>query len=357
MKFSILFLVSFISFSLFGQNTNKPEDIHRHLSKLVNEKITVGIATGVASPDFSWTTCAGHADSDLESPFLSVTPVRTASIAKPMTAISIMQLVEKGKIDLDEYVRTYLPEYDIAKLKNIKVKHILQHSSGLRGYKNSKENNNKKNFTSMAEAANIVLGDDLLFNPGSDFMYTSYGYNTAGLLIERISGMSYDAYLQKNIFEPAGMVNSSIARVGQLPKDVSSVYHQKKPGKIKLITDHNISDRIPGGGVLSTVEDLLNFGQAVLENKLISKESLDLMITDTGLKKEGNGYGMGWYLYGENPKYGNVIGHSGGQLGCSSFIFLFPEDKVVTVALSNTSGMEVAPIAMAIRDLPENEKN
>jgi len=362
-KFSLMktaittLFVCLSSLVLVGQEVNTPEHIKSHLDKLVNENNCKGIAVGAYSPDFKWSYKAGMADDEKKIPFNETTLVRTASITKPITAIAVMQLVEQGKLDLEAPVSTYLSSFNTSKFKDIKVKHILQHSSGLRGYKNNKERNNKKNFTSLEDAFDIVSDSKLLFEPGSDFQYTSYGYNVAGLLIEHVSGWSYDDYIKKFIFEPAGMASSTIERAGQVSDDVAKIYHQNKPGKIKLIKEHNISDRIPAGGVLSTIEDLVSFGKAVLDYRLISKESLDSLITNTGLKKEGNGYGMGWYLYGMNPKYGNIFGHSGGQLGCSSFIFLFPQDEAVTVVLSNTSNVDVGPIGFALRDLiPDNKE-
>ena len=78
-----------------------------------------------------------------------------------------------------------------------------------------------------------------------------------------------------------------------------------------------------------------------------------MMIKDSGLKKEGNGYGMGWYLYGENPKFGNVVGHNGGQLGCSTFLFILPEENISTIVISNTSGalQEISNIAIKLFNL------
>jgi len=160
------------------------------------------------------------------------------------------------------------------------------------------------------------------------------------LLIEKTSEVSFETYLQKYIFEPAGMKHSSLEKFGEEIDGKSKIYHQKKPGKIKEITTHNLSDRLAGGGVQSTLEDLLKFGQALLNNKLISSESFNEMIIDHKLKKEGNGYGMGWYLYGENKTLGNIVGHNGAQYGCTSFLFLAPEKGLVTAVLSNTSRYE-----------------
>ena len=123
----------------------------------------------------------------------------------------------------------------------------------------------------------------------------------------------------------------------ELLADQARHYHHKK-GKTKSAKYVDLSNRVPGGGFYTTVEDLLKFGQAILDHSLISEASLAEMTTDYGFKKEGNGYGLGWYLYGTNPTHGDVFGHNGGQAGCSSFLMLLPKTRTVIAVLSNTSG-------------------
>lgn len=181
----------------------------------------------------------------------------------------------------------------------------------------------------------IFINDELLFPPGKGYSYTTYGYTVLGALIEKVSGISYEEYLRTNVWEPAGMRHTSVERFEKPTSGRTNIYHQKKPGKIKAVEFSNHSDRIPGGGIQSTVEDLLHFGRAVINGTLISDESLQLMTTDSGLKTEDNGYGMGWYLYADDSK---VFGHNGEQLGCSSFLILVPGRKTVIAVMSNTSG-------------------
>jgi CubicO group peptidase (beta-lactamase class C family) len=151
------------------------------------------------------------------------------------------------------------------------------------------------------------------------------------------------------------MTETSIEQPNDTHPAKAAMYHQHKPGKIKAIKVTDLSDRIPGGGVQSTVMDLLKFGDAVLKGILLKPETLALMVEDSGLKKEGNGYGMGWYLYGTTDKYGTVFGHSGGQLGCSSFMLLLPKYGMTVVSLSNTSG-EVGVFQVLNRMMQENVK-
>jgi len=181
----------------------------------------------------------------------------------------------------------------------------------------------------------VFINDKLLFPPGKGYSYTTYGYTVLGALIEKASGLDYEEYLRTMVWEPAGMVNTSVERFDSPTPGRANIYHQKKPGKIKTVTFADHSDRIPGGGIQSTVEDLLHFGHAILNGTLISPASLELMTTDSGLKTEDNGYGMGWYLYAKDS---SVFGHNGEQLGCSSFLLLVPGRKTVVAVMSNTSG-------------------
>ena len=333
-------LLVFAWISVQGQQTAE-EKLRNAFTEAIANKQTIGLAGGYAEGgEIRMTYSDGLAILEDEIPFTENTPVRIASITKPITAIAIMQLVEAGKIDLSASVASYLPEFETPELKAIKVIHILQHSSGIGAYKNKKEAANTVNYESLSAALEIFIDRELQFEPGTDFGYTSYGYVILGMLIEKQSGLSYEAYLKANIFEPLGMDSTYLERSVDYKENEALVYHARRPGKISLIDDNSLSDRFPGGGLRSTVTDLLKFGMGVLNYSLVSKETHELMITNTGLKKEGNPYGLGWYLYGGSEPYWQIFGHNGAQYGCSSFLFLFPDTNRVTVVLSNTSRFE-----------------
>ncbi|NQZ43035.1 MAG: beta-lactamase family protein [Flavobacteriaceae bacterium] len=329
----------FTTGSLLGQTTATEGKLRVLVEKAVQDEKVIGLSAGVLHNDsIVMTASSGYSNAAKAVPFTENTITRTASITKPMTAIAIFQLVEAGKLRLQDRASAYVDGFGEAPLATVTIQQLLQHSSGISQYKGKKEVRNQIEYPTLEDALAIFVERELLFEPGSGFFYTSYGYVVLGIIIEKVSGLSYADYLRKHIFEPSGMTHTSIEHQGQNPAEKALIYHQSKPGKIKEITDHNISDRIPAGGVQSTVRDLLNFAKAVIDHTLVSKGSFELMVTNSGLKKEGNAYGMGWFLYGDNPNYGPIIGHSGGQLGCSSFLFIAPEHKAASVALSNTSG-------------------
>ena len=306
------------------------------LNQVVEKNQSVGLSAAYAiDGQILWQDAKGLSDQADNQSFDLDTKSRVASIAKPMTAVAIMQLMESGKIELDNTVAEYL--YDFPK-KNITVRQVLNHSSGIRGYNNKKEINNHKNYPTLKSVAVIYIADDLLFEPGSGFKYTSYGYTILRMLIEKISGQSYEQYLQQNIWDKLGMTNTGVEKFGINFDNKSALYHKNNKGKIKAVKQTNLSDRIPAGGIFSTTPDLIKFGIGVLDGTLIKKETLLMMQENLGLKKEGNGYGLGWYLYGENPKLGNVFGHNGAQLGASCWLMLLEDQNAVVVVLSNTSG-------------------
>lgn len=343
MKNSLIICFCFFAVSGFSQQTNVENKITQLLNEAIAQNKCVGISAGFSTGETTQTAEAGLRDIEKNLPFSANTPSRTASITKPMTAIAIMQLVEQGKIDLDAPIQTYIADFPIKEEGEITVRHLLSHASGIGGYKSGKERNNKKDYATLTDATDLFKDRKLLANPGEAFNYTSYGYTVLGLVIEQVSGMSFEDYLRKNIWEKADMQNTQIEYNNQSYDEKSALYHRSKKGKIKKEKRTNLTDRIPGGGVISTVEDLLKFGDAVLNNSLISSETIAKMSIDTGLKKEGNPYGFGWYLYSEtfgslDSKYSNSFGHTGGQIGTSALLLLLPDQNTSIVVMSNTSG-------------------
>ncbi len=309
------------------------------MENAVKENQSIGIVAGFSiNGGIKWQEAAGFSNVKSKIAFDTLTTTRIASISKTMTAIAILQLYEQGKLTLDEPIQTYLPTFPKKKEGEITIRHLLQHSSGIDGYKNKKEQENKANYPSLSDAVSIFKDRELVATPGQAFHYTTYGYVLLGLIIEKVSGMSYESYLQSNIWDKAQMTNTGVEYINKDISNKSISYHKNSKGKITEAEQTNLSDRIPGGGMYSTVTDLLRFGDAIINFNLIKESTFEMMVENPNLKTEGNGYGLGFYLYGENPNYGNVYGHNGTQTGASTFLMLLPEQKTTIVVLSNTSG-------------------
>jgi len=330
-----------------------PSEGKELLDLAIEEKAFKGITAAYASADSTWMYSAGYANEKALDLFSTNTLTRLASIAKPMTAIAILQLVEAGQLNLDNPIQDYLPEFPIKPEGTITTRHLLNHSSGIAAYKNENEVENQIEYESLADAIDIFKNRDLLATPGTDLNYSTYGYVVLGRIIEMVSGKDYETYMQDNIWEVAGMVNTRLEHVNQTYTQKSELYHREDNGKIKVATANNLSNRHPGGGIISTLEDMLKFGKAILNNDLITKASLDLMFEFPDIKNEGLPYGLGWRKYNTDPSLGAVYGHEGAQTGASTVFMIYPEEDFFVVILTNTSGAldEVFKIAARLFEI------
>lgn len=311
------------------------------------DKNHVGVVAAYSiNGDIYWKGEFGHRNQESKQPFLSTTFTRVASLAKPMTAIAIMQLIEAGKLDLDTDITEYI---DFPKLSKtaITIRHLLAHTSGIDGYADSKEAQNKTNFPKLTDAMNVFKHRKLLFEPGTQFNYTSYGYVVLGVIIETVTDLTYADYMKKNIWDKAGMLHTSVEEQGMDFKNRSQLFHKKRK-KAKLATQNDLSNRTPAGGFSTTLEDIMLFGQAVINNSLIKEETLQEMLEISYQPEEGNPYGLGFQLYGSKGTENVLIGHGGAQTGTNSQLFIDCNRKIVTTCISNTSGTGSASILLAL---------
>ncbi|MEM6767906.1 MAG: serine hydrolase domain-containing protein, partial [Bacteroidota bacterium] len=261
------------------------------------------------------------------------------------------------KLELDVPISNYLPNYPKQGETPITVKHLLGHTSGIPQYQSGKEAQNKTHYSSLEEAMTVFQDRPLLFEPGSGFFYTTYGYVVLGRILEVASGLSYEELMQSRIWDRAGMKNTGIEEMGKSYEDKSCLYHRdKKKGKESKQND--LSNRIPGGGFYSTLEDVMKFGNTLLEGTFISDSTLQQMITNHYGKKEGNPYALGWYLYAPAPNENLVIGHSGEQTGVSAQLMIIPKSNTVVVVLANTSGAwkDVVTLSSQLIQISEAER-
>jgi len=354
MKIKCLTIIFFVGITaqLFPQDGFDP-DIQ--LAELSGKKKNIGITAGYAvDGKIKWTKSEGFLCEDGQAPFATTTLTRIASIAKNFTAVAIMQLVENGRIELNSPIGNYLNNLPEDK-KEITVRQLLGHTSGLSQYKGEKEIENTSHYETLQDAMDVFIERPLLFEPGTKYFYTTYGYVVLGRIIEEVSGVSYQEYMKKNIFDVAGMNNTGIEDVDENYSNKSCLYHNGG-GKAKEGKQNDLSNRIPGGGFYSTLEDVIKFGNALLDDKFIKSETLDTMALAEQVEYDGNKYGLGWFLYGPAPYENLVIGHSGGQTGCTSQLMIVPKTKTVLVVLSNTSGNYQDIATFAINLLAYSEK-
>ncbi len=352
--FSIILVLN-VCIKLSAQLVPEADEL---LEELVTKKGNIGVAAAYSvGGEIRWINTSGYACKEEMVPFTESTQTRIASIIKSMTAVAIMQLVEKGLIDLDKPVQVYLPDFPKKEKGEITTRQLLSHTSGVSQYQDKSEVQNKLFYPSLKDAITVFQHRPLLFEPGSQFFYTSYGYVILGRIIESVSGMSYRQFMSKNIFDKAGMTKTEIEKLGVEYPYKSCLYHKGK-NKAKKAKANDLSNRIPGGGYQSTLTDIIKFGEALLEGKYFSDETFRMMLESQPVEFKGNKYGLGWYFYGPAPNENVVIGHEGGQIGCTGQLMIIPKTKTVVVVLSNTSGTyrDIATFAGSLVRISETNR-
>jgi CubicO group peptidase (beta-lactamase class C family) len=330
-------------------SSDKQAQIESSIAKFMSANSVPGVSVAVVeNGENEWSQ--GYGMSDLENfvPATSRTLYRLASISKPLTATAAMQLWERGKLDLDAPVQKYCPAFP-QKEWPITTRQLLGHLAGIRHYRSDSQDDpevgNTKHFNDgIAAGLKFFATDPLVAKPGTKFSYSTQGFTVAGCAIEGASGEKYVDFVRKNIFTPAGM-NSTVADDRfAIILSRTRFYHKDESGKVLNADFLDSSYKIPGGGWLSSAEDMARFEVAVLSDKLIHRATRDVMWTPLKTADGSkNDYALGW----ETGKELGVldVGHGGGQQGTSTFIMLVPERRAGVVVLTNMDGVDASSLA------------
>jgi serine beta-lactamase-like protein LACTB, mitochondrial len=284
----------------------------------------------------------GMANLELFVPATPSTIYRLASVSKPITAVAVMQLVEQGKIDLDAPIQKYVPSFP-EKPHPLTTRQLLAHLSGIRHYKTGESKSNKP-YKSLTEALEIFKNDSLMHLPGDRQTYSTYGYTLLGVIIENVSGKSYVNYLQEHIFKPAGMIHTYADDPFKIIQNRSAPYDTIISNTVGNSIAVNTSYKIPGGGLVSNVEDMSLFIIALQLNRLVKPETWQRMITEVTTRRgDSTNYGFGWELglpaIEGLPPQPSAIWHGGVQQGSSTAVVMLPHRDIGVVVLSNLGGL------------------
>jgi len=279
-----------------------------------------------------WENGYGLADLENFVPAKAGTVYRLASVSKPITATAILQLYERGKIDLDAPIQKYCPAFP-QKPWPITTRELLGHLGGIRWYQGD-EMLSTRRYDNMTDSLKIFANDPLVAQPGTAFHYTTYGYTVLGCVLEGASGEKYVDFVQKNIFAPAGMVHTEADDEHKIIHNRAQGYQKSKTGEILNSDLADTSYKIPGGGWVSTAGDMARFAIAMEDNTLIKAETRELMWTPQKTSDgKATGYGMGFGV--SNDAGVRVVGHSGGQQRVATALALAPDKEMAVVVLCN----------------------
>ena len=298
----------------------------------------------------------GMANMEWDIPNEPNTKHRLGSITKQFTAMLVLQLVADGKIDLQEPITTYLPDYPKASGDIITTHHLLTHTAGIPNYTSFPkfmEDESRTPYT-PEEFLPLFSGKELDFAPGEMFSYSNSGYFLLGVIVEKLSGKSYEEMLQDKIFTPLNMKDSGYDNHGDILKNRATGY-EKQGGA--YVNSRYIDMTIPyaAGSMYSTVEDLYKWDQALYTTTLLPKKYMTMYfepyIPAFGNAHYAYGWGVGYSKIGKATDSIYTIEHGGGINGFNTNISRTTSDKSLIVLLNNTGGAPLNDITRAIRGI------
>jgi serine beta-lactamase-like protein LACTB, mitochondrial len=332
------------------------KQIHSLIEEMMAKKRVPG-ATFAMGLDgrIVWSEGFGYADLENHVPARPETEYRTASIGKPITATAAMKLAEQGKLDLDVPIQTYCPSFP-KKQWPITARDLISHTSGIRHYGEPNEQAelfNTRHYDHVSDALDLFKNDPLKQQPGTDMLYTTWGYVTLGCVIEGASNEEFRKFMSKAIFQPTGMTQTR-------DDDPRAIIHNRargyiiENGELKNSRWVDMSSKMAAGGWITTAPDLVRFMNAWMAGVLVSEQTKKMMTEPYRLPHDGtvDGFGLGWFF---DDYHGMKAVHCGGGTPqVSGFVFFVPEKRIAISGLFNLEdipAVERIALAEAIADV------
>jgi CubicO group peptidase (beta-lactamase class C family) len=298
-----------------------------------------GLSVAVAvNGEMVWSEGFGFADLENRVPATPLTRFRVGSVSKPMTAAAIARLVEDGRLDLDAPVQRYVPGFPRKDPHVVTPRLLAGHLAGIRHYRSASESVDagRKHYETVTRSLEIFSGDSLEHAPGTRYLYSSYGWNLLAAVVEGASGESFLPHVRERVFRPLGMRHTVAEHQDSIIEGRARFYDRTADGRLVNAPWVDNSYKWAGGGFIATSEDLARFGSAHLRPGFLRAESLRLLSTPqrTADGRE-TGYGVGW-ASGRDAQGRRTLSHSGGAVGGSAFLLVYPDQGVVVAMLVNT---------------------
>ncbi|HUQ84064.1 MAG TPA: serine hydrolase domain-containing protein [Gemmatimonadaceae bacterium] len=275
------------------------------------------------------------------------TVYRIGSVTKQFTSVTIMRLVEQGKLSLDDDVTKYVPTAP-TQGRRILVRHLLNHTSGIPSYTDVGPEFGRKSRLDLPQDSllAIVRNDSLQFDPGTHFYYNNTGYFLLGMIIEKVTGKPYGEYLRDSLFVPNGLASTIYCSNGPIIKRRASGYDRGRNG---LVNTDYLSMDLPyaAGSLCSTIGDLTKWTALLHSGKLVKASSFAAMTTPVKLTS-GRAMSYGFGLSADTLGSHRRIHHGGGINGFISELAYYPNDSLTIVVLANTSPAPSSELADAL---------
>jgi len=326
-------------------------------TSLVAEKKIPGLAISVLKNGKVYFE-KGYGHSDLEQKInvaARTTSFRIASVSKCITGMALGKMVEDGIVHWDDSIYKHVP-YFPKKKYDFSLRQLAGHTAGIRGYRGKEFALNQP--CSIKESIVIFKNDPLVFEPGTDYLYTSFDFVLLSLAMQEASGISFGAYVAQHILQPLGMVatgpeqhipdgqsgeEKSIGNALQQSRQGHALYYTKTATGYRKAVEVNNLFKLAGGGYLSTSADIAKLGQAILEHKILSPNTYKELLSSQTAGGTSTYYGLGFQV-GKDKKGRTFFGHVGNSVGAYSNFFVYPEQRMVFSILINCTDPKVQDI-------------
>ncbi len=354
-------LIAFLTLVLAIANAQEPQpklspekqsQIEAAVSKFMASSHVPGVSVAVVENGvYEWAQGFGFADLENNAPASEYTLYRLGSISKSLTATAAMELWERGQLNLDAPVQKYCPAFP-EKPWPITTREVMGHLAGIRHYKSGSQDDpeigNTRHFDDPIHAGlDFFKNDPLLSEPGTHYHYSTQGYTLVGCVIEGASSEHYVDFVRQNVFVPAGMDETQADNRFKIIPYRTRFYRKTDSGTIENSDFLDSSYKIPGGGWLSSAQDMAKFEVAILSDKLMKPSTRDLMWTPLkptdGSKDD---YGLGWVSREEQGIH--VVGHDGGQQGTTTDFTIAPAQRAGVVVFTNMEGLDPSALSVEI---------
>jgi CubicO group peptidase (beta-lactamase class C family) len=283
-----------------------------------------------------WSEVCGFADVQSQRPVTRTTLFRIGSVSKPFTGTALARLFQAGKVELDAPVQRLVPEFRAKQA--VTLRHLAAHQGGVRHYVGA-EALGRVHYKNLAAALTVFATDPLLFRPGTDFLYSSYGFNLIGLAIERIEHAPYAQVLRREVLAPLGLTRTGLD--GPRRPDTASFYEVTGDRSAVPAPAVDLSNRYPSGGLVSTAEETARFGSKIGNPAFLTADVQAIFFKEQQLPSgKPTGTALGWEV-GESPA-GVFVGHTGNVVGGTAFILSHPASRVA-IAMTTNVGWVTAP--------------
>ena len=343
-------IITLVLFTAAHTQTLDKAKLDQFFDRLAEKKKAMGSIALVKDGKVVYSRSIGYSQIiDTEKkPLTAANRFRIGSITKTFTATIILQLVEEGKLKLSTTLDQFLPQ--VPNANKITILQILSHRSGIPNI--GRDQNNEGNVKTLPmtkeEHLALIVKAKPDFEPDTKVQYSNSGYFVLGLIIEKLTGKSYEAVLQERIAKKIGLNDTYLATGNiDVSKNESLTYFMVPGGDWKQVSETHPSLLFSAGAIVSTPTDLAAFIQALFDGKLLSRESLNLMKT----MRDGEGLGMVTFDFAGKTFYG----HTGGADNYGAWLSYLPEEKLAIAYTTNAKVYPVKDIVSGVMDIYYNK--